>query len=207
MRRETQCSSGPLGPLSIAQTPSGSAPLLWRFDGITIRNHDRMTIGPHRTTPNMWQNLMLPQSLVGFDHRLIEFARKRGPTILRIALGIVFVWFGALKIFGVSPVAGLVAETAAFVPPLVAVVGVGIVEVVIGLGLLSGIAIRVTMLLFFLQMAATFLPVVTHPHLVFVGSNPLVLTTLGEFICKNLVLLAAGMVVVASVPKARPTSR
>lgn len=149
---------------------------------------------------------MLPKSLVGFDHRFIEFARQRGPSIVRIALGVVFLWFGALKIFGVSPVAALVAETASFLPPQVAVVGVGIVEVIIGLGLLTGIAIRVTMLLFFLQMAATFLPVVTHPHLLFVGGNPLVLTTLGEFICKNLVLLAAGIVVVASVPTVQSES-
>jgi uncharacterized membrane protein YkgB len=144
----------------------------------------------------------LPAWLLQFDHRLIELTRRYSLTVLRVALGIVFVWFGALKILDVSPVADLVAKTAYFLPAHPTVVGIGIVEVLIGIGLLSGFAIRVTMLLFFLQMMATFLTVITQPHLLFQNGNPLELSVFGEFVLKNLVLIAAGLVIVSSVPKA-----
>ena len=44
------------------------------------------------------------------DQRIIRLARSIGPTALRIALAIVFIWFGALKVLRVSPVAELVAQ-------------------------------------------------------------------------------------------------
>ncbi|MDQ6824949.1 MAG: DoxX family protein [Candidatus Eremiobacteraeota bacterium] len=143
----------------------------------------------------------IPKRIVRLDRKFIEFTRRYSMTVLRVALGVVFVWFGALKIFGVSPVADLVAKTAYFLPPKPTVFGMGVLEVLIGIGLLTAFAIRVTMLLFFVQMFATFLTVVTQPHLVFQDSNPLELSVFGEFLAKNLVLIAAGFAIVSSVPK------
>ena len=147
--------------------------------------------------------MRLPGPLVRFDHAVIEFTRTYSVPILRATLGIVFLWFGLLKIFGYSPVAGLVIRTAYFLPPDVAVIGIGIVEVIIGLGLLSGVAMRVVLLMFFLQMCGTFLTVVTQPGILVQHGNPLLLSMYGEFILKNLVLVAAGLVIVGSVPKAK----
>lgn len=115
----------------------------------------------------------------------------------------VFVWFGALKIFGVSPVADLVAKTLFFLPPKVAVTGMGIVEVVIGIGLLGAWAMRLTLSLFFAQLAGTFLTMIVRPGLVFRGGNPLVLTSDGEFIIKNLVLISAGLVILSTIRDGR----
>ncbi len=117
-----------------------------------------------------------------------------------MSLGIVFVWFGALKILGVSPVSDLVTKTAYFLPPAVALIGTGIVEVIIGLGLLTGWAMRVTLALFFFQMLATFLSVVTQPSMVFQNGNPLLLSVYGEFLLKNFVLIAAGLTIVSALP-------
>jgi putative oxidoreductase len=147
--------------------------------------------------------MRLPEPFLRFDHAVIEFTRNYSVPILRVTLGIVFLWFGLLKIFGYSPVAGLVVRTAYFLPPDVAVIGIGIVEVVIGLGLLSGIAMRVTLLMFFVQMCSTFLTVITQPGMLVQNGNPLLLSIYGEFIVKNLVLIAAGLVIVGSMPKAR----
>ena len=145
---------------------------------------------------------MIPRWLQALDNAIIDFLRRRSLVLLRVALGIVFLWFGALKLFGVSPVADLVARTLFFLPPHPAMLGLGMVEVLIGLGLLTGWAIRVTLLLFVLQMLGTFSVVFIHPEVAFARGNPLLLTTTGEFVVKNLVLVAAGLAIVGAIPKA-----
>lgn len=133
------------------------------------------------------------------DRRTIVLLRRWSPLALRLALGIVFVWFGALKVFGVTPVAELVARSVYWVDPVWLVPVLGAAEVVIGLGLIVGRALRVVLALFALQMAGTFLVLVVQPEVAFQGGNPLLLTVEGEFVVKNLVLLAAGMAVGAQV--------
>jgi hypothetical protein len=49
--------------------------------------------------------------------------------------------------------------------------------------------------MFWAQMAGTFLVLIVHPSLSFQEGNPLLLTVEGEFVIKNLVLMAAGLVV------------
>lgn len=137
------------------------------------------------------------------DRRIVAFTRRNGLRLLRLALGVVFVWFGALKIVGASPVASLVADMLPFVPATVAVRGLGILEVLVGAGLITGAAIRVTLGLFFIQMAGTFLILVARAPDAFEG-NPLRLTLLGEFVVKNLVLGAAGMAIAGRVRSALP---
>jgi uncharacterized membrane protein YphA (DoxX/SURF4 family) len=144
-----------------------------------------------------------PSWLLRFDHAAIEFTRRHGLRILRVALGLVFLWFGALKLLDVSPVADLVAQTVYWLPAELVVRGLGGLEIVIGLGLLTGWAIRATLALFFGQMLGTFLVFVVHPDRTFQGGNPLKLTVLGEFVVKNLVLIAAGIAIGSTIPKAR----
>ncbi|HLW37518.1 MAG TPA: DUF417 family protein [Candidatus Eremiobacteraceae bacterium] len=151
--------------------------------------------------------MKFPEGLVKFDHALIEGTRRYSIPVLRVALGIVFLWFGLLKVFGVSPVADMVVRTAYFLPPKLALVGMGVLETIIGLGLLSGIAMRFTLALFFLQMLGTFLTVVTRPAMLVQNGNPLVLSVYGEFLLKNLVLIAAGLTIASSIPKAQQKKR
>jgi putative oxidoreductase len=137
------------------------------------------------------------------DARVVGFTRRHGMRILRLALGIVFVWFGALKVFGASPVADLVASMLSWLPQDLAVRGLGVLEVLVGFGLITGVAIRVTLALFFVQMIGTFAVLLVHAPAAFDG-NPLRLTLLGEFVVKNLVLLAAGVAIAGAVRSARP---
>lgn len=135
------------------------------------------------------------------DRAMIAFMAAHGTRLLRIALAVTFIWFGALKIIGRSPVADLVAQTVYWLPPAFFVRFLGWWELIIGLGLLSGVALRLTLLLFWLQMAGTFLVLVLRPELAFQSGNPLLLTTTGEFVIKNLVLIAAGLVIGSTVPR------
>lgn len=145
-----------------------------------------------------------PQSvsrLYLLESAAIDLMRRYSLLTLRLALGTVFVWFGALKIFDVSPVSDLVATTLPMMPPRLAVVATGVVELTIGLGLLTGRHLRLTMALFFGLMIGTFLSLVAHPMVGFQDGNPLLLSVTGEFIFKNLILIAAGFTIVGSIRK------
>jgi putative oxidoreductase len=134
-----------------------------------------------------------------FDGAIVHLLEEHGIRLLRWTLALVFIWFGALKVIDRSPVADLVANTVYWLPSDIFVPVLGVWEVLIGLGLLLGVGMRLVLLLFFLQMAGTFLVLVLRPGEAFQGGNPLLLTTLGEFVIKNLVLIAAGLVLAGTV--------
>jgi len=137
--------------------------------------------------------------LIGLDDTISRFLQRWSITLLRLSVGVVFIWFGALKVFDVTPVADLVADTVYWVDPDWLVPLLGAFEIVVGVGLILGRALRVVLGLFTLQMAGTFLVLVVQPDVAFQDGNPFLLTVEGEFVVKNLVLLAAGMVVGATV--------
>ena len=137
------------------------------------------------------------------DAGMIHLMSSYGVRIIRVALAIVFIWFGLLKVIGRSPVVDLVARTVYWVSPESFVPFLGIWEMLVGLGLLFAVALRLTLFLFWLQMAGTFLVLVLRPEIAFQGGNPLLLTTEGEFVVKNLVLIASGIVVGGTVRQGR----
>jgi uncharacterized membrane protein YkgB len=128
------------------------------------------------------------------DARLRPLLDRIGVPLLRISLGVVFLWFGLLKIFDVSPVSSLVAKTIYWFDPDLVVPALGAVEVFVGACLLAGRLMRIALPLLVLQMAGTFLVLVLLPGVAFRDGNPLLLTVEGEFVIKNLVLLSAGLV-------------
>ncbi|MDQ4137880.1 MAG: DoxX family protein [Actinomycetota bacterium] len=122
--------------------------------------------------------------------------------LLRIALAVVYVWFGVLKLLGLSPVADLVAGMVPFVPAETAVMGMGIAEVVLGLALAVGVFVPWIAAIQVAHLFGTFLVFVVHPDIAFVG-NPFVVTLEGEFIAKNLVLVTALIVVATHTARAK----
>lgn len=141
------------------------------------------------------------------DAKVIPFLRRVSLPLLRISLGVVFVWFGALKVFDVSPVSDLVGKTVYWVDPERFVPALGAFEMTVGMLLLIGRALRLTLLLFVLQMVGTFLTFIVLPEVTFQDGNPLLLTVEGEFVVKNLVLLSAALVVGSSIRRRRDVAR
>ncbi len=133
------------------------------------------------------------------DEKAIWLMSRYGILALRISLGVIFVWFGVLKVIGDSPVYDLVASTVYLVPPELFVPFLGFWEIAVGLGLLTGLALRMTLIFFLLQMAGTFLVLVVKPEVAFQGLNPLLLTTEGEFVVKNIVLISGALVVGSTI--------
>jgi uncharacterized membrane protein YkgB len=133
------------------------------------------------------------------DRRITHWMARAGIPILRVALGVVFIWFGALKLFpGMSPAEELVIATVPWIPGSVFLPILAAWEIAIGLGFLTGRALRLTILLLFLQMPGTLAPIVLLPGQVFTAF-PFGLTLVGQYIVKNLVLIAAALVIGATV--------
>ncbi|MGV8963234.1 MAG: hypothetical protein ACOH2V_07625 [Candidatus Saccharimonadaceae bacterium] len=124
---------------------------------------------------------------------------RNGLRLLRISIGIVFVWFGVLKFFpGLSPAQDLAIRTINLltfdlVNDSLIINGLAIWEVLIGIGLISGKFLRETLFLLFLQMIGTFSPVFLFPSEVFT-QIPYAPTLEGQYIIKNIVLISAAIV-------------
>jgi putative oxidoreductase len=131
------------------------------------------------------------------DRLIADTLRPLALPTLRILLGLLFIWFGGLKVAGVSPVKAMVAGTLPWADPDVIVPLLGGVEVLLGLGLVTGIGLRVVLLALIAHLAGTFLTFVMLPGRMFRDDNPLLLTENGEFVTKNLVLISATLVLIA----------
>lgn len=115
-------------------------------------------------------------------------------NMMRISLAIVYVWFGALKIFGRSPAGELVEQTVYWFRPEVFIPILGICEVIIGLGLLIKKFIPYIILLLLLHMTVTLFPIFILKTICF-DSFPFCPTLIGQYIIKNLVLISGALVV------------
>lgn len=142
------------------------------------------------------------------DERITSFMKCYGILFLRISVGIVFLWFGILKFFpGLSPaqeIATVTIErlTFGFIQAKAALIILATWETLIGLGLISGKFLRVTLFLLFAQMLDAMTPLLLFPAETFT-IFPYAPTFEGQYIIKNLVLISAGLVVGATVRSGR----
>lgn len=116
---------------------------------------------------------------------------------LRYSLGLVYLWFGALKLFpGMSPAQQLAMDTVErlsfqLIPGQVGLILLASWEVGLGLGFILGLRHRLLLTLFFIHLAGTFCPLILFTSLSFT-SFPFAFTLLGQYIVKNIVFVAAG---------------
>lgn len=148
----------------------------------------------------------LARRLDALDQRIADALRRNGVRLLRYAIGVVFIWFGALKLVpGLSPAEDLVKATVYFVDADLFYPVLAVWEVLIGVLLLFRPSIRGALFLLALQMPGTFLPLILLPEICFSQfpfSSPLdlfALTMEGQYIIKNIVLISAGIVVGGTV--------
>jgi uncharacterized membrane protein YphA (DoxX/SURF4 family) len=154
----------------------------------------------------------LPSRYDPIDLKLTGWMARNGVRLLRFSLGVVFLWFGLLKFFpGLSPAQSLAGETIArlsfgLLSPAAAVFLLAVWESLIGIGLLTGYRLRGTLFLLWLQMLGTITPLFLFPELCFTVV-PIAPTLEGQYIIKNLVLIAAGIVIGATVRGGQLTAR
>ncbi|MDC6367053.1 MULTISPECIES: DoxX family protein [Flavobacteriaceae] len=121
---------------------------------------------------------------------------KTKNSILAISVGLVYLWFGMLKFFpNLSPAESLAKNTIheltfGLIADDIAIILLAIWEVGIGVLLIVNLFRRTTILLALLHMVFTFTPLVFFPEETF-NSGLLQLTLLGQYIMKNLIIIAA----------------
>jgi uncharacterized membrane protein YkgB len=155
------------------------------------------------------QSIQLKNPLLSrrLNHRLDQLDRaatrlmaQYGLRLLSISMGLVFVWFGALKLAGRSPAEPLIRDTLDFLPialinPLILLLAIW--EVVIGIGFLSGKAKRVVLIMLLLQMVGAMSPLILAPERLW-ETFPFVWTLEGQYVFKDLILISAGLVIGAT---------
>ncbi|OII64419.1 hypothetical protein BJP40_20625 [Streptomyces sp. CC53] len=136
--------------------------------------------------------------------------QRREITVLRVSVGILYLWFGVLKFIpALSPaedIATVVMSIMTFdaVPAEVTAPLLALMEVLIGIGLVTGRLLRLTLVTFFVHMAGVFVTLAIVPGAVW--SHPLVPTLEGQYIIKNLVLVAACLSVAAAAVRGSRTA-
>jgi uncharacterized membrane protein YkgB len=130
-----------------------------------------------------------------------RFLEKAGTPALRVSLGLVFLVFGALKFFpGLSPVEELVTRTwnalsFGLVDGYAAMALTAGMEVFVGLTLVTGVLLRVGLLALAATFVGIFSPLVFFTGELFTAGGP---TLTAQYILKDLILVAAAMVVAAA---------
>jgi uncharacterized membrane protein YkgB len=134
------------------------------------------------------------------DRSLTRLLARYSLTILRITVGVVFVWFGALKFFpGLSPAEHLIRESITFLSMDWFLPFLAALEVTIGVCyILGGKFLRIAVILMLGQMAGAMSPMVLRPDLIWV-KFPFIWTLEGQYVFKDIVLIAVALTIGATV--------
>lgn len=134
------------------------------------------------------------------DRHITRFMAETGIKLLRISIGIVYLWFGALKVIGVSPAAPLISDAWSFMPmpPNTFVQIIGVLEILIGLGFISRIAMRLVIGAMLMQMLGAMSPLILAPDRMW-AQFPHALTLEGQYVIKDIILISAALVIGATV--------
>ena len=120
--------------------------------------------------------------------------------LIRISLGIIFLWYGILKFFpNLSPAEVLATKTIdilffGMISEALSIKLLAMWEVLIGLGFLFGVYTRFIVTIFLTHMVLTFTPLFILPELSFTHA-PYAFTLVGQYIVKNIIFILAGILI------------
>lgn len=138
-------------------------------------------------------------SIISIDKKLIDFFQRSFLPFARVALFILFFWFGFLKLFDLSPAGplaeALTAQTVGLEYFTVLFKALALIECLIGVLFLIPKATRVVIPLLFIHMAVVCAPLVLLPQLVW--TDFFVPTLEGQYIIKNIVVVAVAIGIAA----------
>ncbi len=142
--------------------------------------------------------------------RTQQLISRHAIRLLRISIGLIYVWFGSLKFFpALSPAELLAEETIELLffnllEGHLAILILAGWEVLLGIAFLINYQLKVTVPLMFLHMLCTLVPAFVTPEDVFTHF-PLGLTLVGQYIVKNFVLVTAALILLKEAQKASDT--
>ncbi len=145
---------------------------------------------------------LLKTRFVAIENTLHAVLVRHGITALRVTVGMIFVGFGALKFFaGVSPAENLAITTVdrltlGLVPGGVGLGAIATLECFIGVSLLANRWMRLAVWLLAVQLIGILAPIVLLTGRLFSGPHHAP-TLEGQYVLKDIILVAAGMVIAA----------
>ncbi len=128
--------------------------------------------------------------------------------LLALSIGVVYLWFGVLKYFpNISPAEDLAKSTIDIltfhlIPSNVSIIILATWESVVGLLLIGNLYRRTVVVIALVHMAFTFFPLFLFADQAF-GDVPFQLTLLGQYILKNVVIVA-GLITLYKLPTDSP---
>ena len=131
--------------------------------------------------------------------KLNQWMAANAMSMLRISIGIIYVWFGVLKYFpNLSPADHLAKDTIhiitfGFIPASLAIILLAIWETGLGLLLITGIWKKGAFYFLILHLACTFVPLFCLPDISFTRS-PYAFTLVGQYIVKNIIIICSALV-------------
>ncbi|MBN2610389.1 MAG: hypothetical protein JXB00_02435 [Bacteroidales bacterium] len=131
------------------------------------------------------------------DQIIARWMKRWSTPAIRISFGIIFVWFGILKPFGLSSAENLLKATVVWLPlgtPELWLSVIGWWEVAIGVTFLFSRTTKIAIALLLIQMFGTFLPLVVLPEVTFQNGNILTPSLEGQYIIKNVMIISAALV-------------
>lgn len=129
--------------------------------------------------------------------KIYHLAEGVAPRFLRFSLGIVLFWIGALKFAHPGPVVDLLNASLSFLAFNAFVYLLGVAEVVSAILLFAGIGLRYVGLVVVGLFLGTITIFLIAPAVVYGDAGFPNLTLAGEFLLKDLVLMAAALTLVA----------
>ncbi|MGK0453566.1 MAG: putative membrane protein YkgB [Paraglaciecola sp.] len=152
----------------------------------------------------------MKKNLNKLDKGLINFMRSTSIPAIRLSFGVIFIWFGILKPLGLSSAEGLLKATVVWLPfgsPDIWLIIIGFWEVVIGIFFFFKKTTRIAIILLFLQMVGTFMPLIVLSEVTFQSNNFLLPTLEGQYIIKNLMIISAALVLGGEIKREKNKQR
>lgn len=151
---------------------------------------------------------MMPRSLTALRLTMADLLARYSITVLRISLGLVFFGFGILKLFDRSPAQNLAERTTeALTFGLISGTAAGILvaalECTIGICLVTRRQVRLGLGLLAVAFVGILSPLVLFPDDLFAGKDHAP-TLEGQYVLKDVVLVASGLVIAARELGGRP---
>lgn len=149
--------------------------------------------------------MSIHQKINYFDAKLIHASKCYALPFARFSIFLVYFWFGLLKILDLSPasplVISLLERTMPWIAPDAFLFTFGIIEVLIGILFLIPHFERLATFALVLHLVTTVMPLFLLPQIAWSGF--LVPTLEGQYIIKNILLVALAIVIFSHLKASR----
>ncbi len=140
----------------------------------------------------------LKNKIIFIETSILPRVSQWGHFWERVLLGVIFVWFGLLKVTGNLSASSIIAKSVYWFDPDIFVPFLGYWEIVMGLALFYHRFLRLAILLLLVRLPGTFLALYYHYNECFLESIFLP-TVQGQYLLKEITLVGAALVIAGSI--------